>query len=86
MYVFPDLQAATVPGLPVHQPGVSSGESSVCPAGEDVLHRGPHHRAREGRHQRHALRPVRHLALPVSLQNRQDVAGQHLPRIQGERP
>lgn len=83
--LFPDPQAAAVPALPVHQPGVFSSELSVCPAGEDVLCRSPHHSASEGRHQRLALRAVRHLALLVSLQGRKDVAGQHLPGIQSKK-
>lgn len=84
LFLFPHHQAATVSHLPVHQPGVFSCQSGVRPAGEDVLCRSPHHRAGEGRDQRHTLRPVRHLAGLVSLQDRQDVAGQHLPGVQGE--
>lgn len=84
--MFVNTQAATVPALPVHQPGVFSREPCVRPAGEDVLCRNPHRRASEGRDQRHAFCPVRHLALCVSLQDRKDVTGQHLPGIQGERP
>ena len=81
--MFADPQAAPIPALPVHQPGVFNCEFSVCPACEDVLHRGPHRCAREGCDQRHTFCPVCRLALPVSLQDRQDVTGQHLPGIKG---
>lgn len=77
-------QAAAVLALLVHQPGVFSGEFGVRPAGEDVLHRSTHHRDGEGRDQRHALCPVRRLALSVSVQDCQDVTGQHLPGVKGE--
>lgn len=70
MFLISCPQAAAVPALPVHQPGVFSCELSVRPAGEDVRRRSPHHCASEGRHQRHAFCPVRRLALPVSLQDR----------------
>lgn len=83
--VFADIQAADVPALPVCQPAVFGGEPGLRPAGEDVLCRHSHHRAGEGDYQRHAFRPVGHLALCVSLQNSKDVAGQHLPGIQGEK-
>lgn len=69
-FLFPEPQAAAVLALPVHQPGVFSRELSLCPAGEDVLRRGPHRCASEGRNQRHTLCPVCRLALPVSLQDR----------------
>lgn len=78
-------QAASVPGLLVHQPGVSSREFGMCPAGADVLSRSSHRRACEGRDQRHAFCPVCHLALSVSVQDCQDVTGQHLPGVQGEK-
>lgn len=77
-------QAAPLPPLPVHQPGVFSREFSVRPAGEDVLCRSSHHCACEGRHQRHAFCPVCRFALFVSLQDRQDVSGQHLLGVQGK--
>lgn len=84
MFVIFSCQAAPLPPLPVHQPGVFSRELSVCPAGEVVLCRSSHHCACESCHQRHALCPVRRLALFVSLQDCQDVPGQHLPGVQGE--
>lgn len=83
--VFLTTQAAALPALLLHKPGLLSREHSLRPAGEDVLHRHPCHRAREGGHQRLALRPVRRLALAVPLQDRQDVTGQHLPGVQGEK-
>lgn len=78
-------QAAAVPALLVHQPGVFSCEFSMCPAGEDVLRRNSHHCASKGCDQRHTFCPVRHLALSVSLQDCQDVTGQHLPGVKGEK-
>lgn len=63
-------QAAAVPALPLHQPGVFSCEFSVRPAGEDVLCRKTHCRACESRNQRHAFCPVCRLARCVSLQDR----------------
>lgn len=72
---FCDAQAAALRGLPGRQPAVPGGEPGLRPAGEDVLRRGQNRRAGEGGHQRHPVRPGRHLALVMPLQDRKDVAG-----------
>lgn len=76
-------QAAAVPALPVHQHHLPAGERDLRFAGEDDEGRQRDRSAGACGHQRHSVRPLRRLALNVSLQDRQDVSGQHLPGIQG---
>lgn len=79
-------QAAAVPALPVHQHHLPAGQPDLCSAGEDDEGRHRDCSAGARGHQRHTVRPLRRLALTVSLQDRQDVFGQHLPGVQGNEP
>lgn len=77
-------QVAALPGLTPHQPRFPAGEPDVRRAGEDG------ERGEEGRRlgargrQRHAVRALRRLSLRLSLQNLQDVLGQHILGVQGK--
>ncbi|XP_032169401.1 uncharacterized protein LOC116573401 isoform X3 [Mustela erminea] len=76
-------QAAPLPGLALHQPHFPVGESDLHGAGEDRQLGEEGHRLGARGHQRHALRAVCCLPLRLSLQNLEDVLGQHLLGVKG---
>ncbi|XP_032169399.1 uncharacterized protein LOC116573401 isoform X1 [Mustela erminea] len=78
-----EAEAAPLPGLALHQPHFPVGESDLHGAGEDRQLGEEGHRLGARGHQRHALRAVCCLPLRLSLQNLEDVLGQHLLGVKG---
>ncbi|XP_069543611.1 uncharacterized protein [Brachyistius frenatus] len=76
-------QTSSLPALPGRQSHVPGGESGLRPAGEDGRRRREERGPGEGDRQRQPVRPVRRLAVRLSVQGRQDVAGQRLPGVKG---
>lgn len=77
-------QTSSVPGLLGRQPPLPGGEPGLRPAGQNDRRRRQDHRPGESDHQRQPLRPVCRFSVRLPLQGGQDVAGQHLPGVQGE--